>query len=163
MSVSPEAVKEFLDRECVPKGYKYTLVLASITKRVLQMQPPDEWKLQFLGHLEKMSHGEQWLTAEMIAAVEPMDDKGEEIAREIRKVGPMKALDVYADTFTVFATLNPSLVAALKMSPLYRYLKQEAGDAAVEYAVREGNGATQGSPYPDNTRGGSTFDFSLVN
>jgi hypothetical protein len=66
----------------------------------------------------------------MIAAVDPMDDKGEEIAREIRKVGPQKALDVYADTFTAFASLNPSLITALKMSPLYRYLKQEASEAA---------------------------------
>lgn len=37
------------------------------------------------------------------------------------------------------------------------------GEAAIKFTVREGNGATQGSPYPDNTRGGSTFDFSLVN
>jgi hypothetical protein len=36
-------------------------------------------------------------------------------------------------------------------------------EAVTTHQVREGNGATQGSPYPDNTRGGSTFDFSLVN
>jgi hypothetical protein len=132
MSMSAEEIKEFLERECVPNGYKYTLVLASVTKRVLLQQMPENYRLEFLGHLEKMTHGEQWLTAEMIAAVEPMDDKGEEIAAEIRKVGPQKALDVYAETFTVFATLNPSLIAALKMSPGYRYLSQrEASEGAL--------------------------------
>jgi hypothetical protein len=120
MSMSAEEIKGFLEREYIPKGHKYMLVLASVTKRVLKDELPQEWRLQFLGHLEKMSRGEQWLTPEMIAAVEPMDDKGEEIAREIRKVGPQKALDVYADTFTAFATLNPSLIEALKMSPMYR-------------------------------------------
>ena len=123
MNMPAEEIEEFVNQEWIPKGYKYTLVLASITKRVLQTQPPEEYRLQFLEHLEKMSRGEQWLTPEMIAAVEPMDDKGEEIAREIRKVGPQKALDVYADTFTVFASLNPSLIAALKMSPSYRYAR----------------------------------------
>jgi hypothetical protein len=30
------------------------------------------------------------------------------------------------------------------------------------HQVADGNGPSQGSPYPDNTRGGSTFDFALV-
>jgi hypothetical protein len=118
MSMAAEDIEEFLERQCIPKGYKYTLVLASHTKRVLQAELPDEWRLKFLGHLEKML--DSWLTPAMMAALEPMDDKGEEIAAEIRKVGPMKALDVYADTFVAFASLNPSLIEVLKMRPVSR-------------------------------------------
>ena len=62
----------------------------------------------------------------MIAAIDPMDDKGDEIAGEIRKLGPQKALDVYAETFVAFAALNPSLIEALRMSPAYRYRYREA-------------------------------------
>jgi hypothetical protein len=126
MSMPVEEVEEFLKRERIPKGYRYTLVLASVTKRVLQMQLSEEWRLQFLSHLEKML--DTWFTPEMMAAIEAMDDRGEEIAAEIRKVGPQKALDVYADTFVAFASLNPSLIAALKLSPSirYRYRNQEA-------------------------------------
>jgi hypothetical protein len=37
------------------------------------------------------------------------------------------------------------------------------GEATVSYVVAQGNGPAEGSPYPDTTRGGSTFDFALVN
>jgi hypothetical protein len=37
------------------------------------------------------------------------------------------------------------------------------GEAVVNWMVAQGNGPAQGSPYPDTTRGGSTFDFALVN
>lgn len=37
------------------------------------------------------------------------------------------------------------------------------GEATINYVVAQGNGAAQGSPYPDTTHGGSTFDFALVN
>jgi hypothetical protein len=73
---------------------------------------PEEYRLKFLGHLDKMI--DNWLTPEMIAAIEPMDDRGEELAREVRKLGPNKALDVYANMFVVFAALNTSLIEALK-------------------------------------------------
>jgi hypothetical protein len=124
MSVPAEEVEELLKRGCVPNGHMYTLVLASVTKRVLQMELSESWRLEFLGHLEKMT--DEYLTSEVIAAIDPMDDRGEEIAAEIRKVGPSKALDLYAKAFVAFAALNSSLIGALKMSPRYRYLNQEA-------------------------------------
>lgn len=37
------------------------------------------------------------------------------------------------------------------------------GEATIGWVVAQGNGPTQGSPYPDMTRGGSSFDFALVN
>ena len=36
------------------------------------------------------------------------------------------------------------------------------GEATVSWMVAQGNGPAQGSPYPDTTRGGSSFDFALV-
>jgi hypothetical protein len=36
-------------------------------------------------------------------------------------------------------------------------------EAVTKHIVDAGNGPTEGSPYPDLTRGGSTFDFSLIN
>ena len=115
MSMTASAIDDFLKRNCIPRGYKYTLVLASITKRILLQEMPESYRFEFLRHLEKMV--DTWLTPEMIAALDPMDDKGEEVAREIRKVGPNKALDVYADTFVLLASLNPSLIEVLKMLP----------------------------------------------
>jgi hypothetical protein len=127
LHIGPHRGESFAIRraqECTPVGYKYTLVLVSVTKRVLQSEMPEEYRLKFLGHLDKVI--DNWLTPEMIAAIDPMDDKGDEIAGEIRKLGPQKALDVYAETFVAFAALNPSLIEALRMSPAYRYRYREA-------------------------------------
>jgi hypothetical protein len=92
------------------------------------MELSESWRLELLRHLDGML--DVWLTPEMIAALEPMDNKGEKLAAEIRKVGQkvgqMKALDVCADTFVAFASLNPSLIEVLKMGPSYRYRYQEA-------------------------------------
>lgn len=40
---------------------------------------------------------------------------------------------------------------------------RKVGEAVTTHIVSEGNGPAQGSPYTDNTRGGSSFDFALVN
>jgi hypothetical protein len=40
---------------------------------------------------------------------------------------------------------------------------QKVGEATIKYMVAQGNGPAQGAPYVDTTRGGSTFDFALVN
>jgi hypothetical protein len=58
-----------------------------------------------------------WLTNDMVAAIEPMDDQGYALASEARKLDAGKILDVFADHFATFAVLNPSLIAALKMMP----------------------------------------------
>jgi hypothetical protein len=40
---------------------------------------------------------------------------------------------------------------------------RQIAQVVTNHQVADGNGPAQGSPYPDTTRGGSTFDFSLVN
>ena len=91
-------------------GHRYTLVCASLAKFALKSEMPAPMRLEFLNHLEKMV--DRWLTPEIIAMVEPMDERGLELSREAAKLGYKErpsALDVYADKFDVFATLNPSL------------------------------------------------------
>lgn len=104
---------------CTPRGYRYTLVLISIVKRSLEMEIPSDYRLKFLEHLDRMPAKESgtWLTAEMVAAVDPICNKAYEIVDEARKLGAPKALDIYADQFPVFAGLNPSLMTALRQSP----------------------------------------------
>ena len=124
---SKEEIERFLANTACSAGQRYTLVLASLTKRILAEEMPPEYRVKFLEHLDKMRQGEdrKWLTADMIAALEPMCDKAAEIASEMRKLGP-KALDAYAKFFSTFAALNPSLVAVLKMSPAYQNERAQA-------------------------------------
>jgi hypothetical protein len=122
MLMTSEGIEELCIDQCIPCGYKYTLVVISEIKRTLAEKIPAEFRLKFLEHLDKWAadDGRTWLTAEMIAAIEPMCDKGNEIAREAKKLPRGKFLDVYAETFSTFAVLNPSLIAALQMSPTFR-------------------------------------------
>jgi hypothetical protein len=111
-------IEAFLRDGCIPRGDRYTLVIISVTKRYLGGKLPPAYRLLFLDRLEQMTtelHRE-WLTAEMIAAVEPACDQAYEIYREAMKLGAKKAIDVCADVFVAFASLNPSLLAALKIS-----------------------------------------------
>jgi hypothetical protein len=94
------------------RGHKFTMVCASITKWALRGEMPIEMRLECLQHLEKMA--DQFLTDEVIAIIEPLSKDSFEIVQEARKLGPGKALDVYADKFDVFAALNPSFIEALK-------------------------------------------------
>jgi hypothetical protein len=119
MPITKEDVEGFCSEHPVPPGHKYTLVIASATKRWLLEETTAEYRMQFLTHLDKMTTGDIWITAEMIGALEPMCDKGYEIVREAQKLGP-KALDVFADVFSTFAVLNPSLISVLQMSPTYQ-------------------------------------------
>jgi len=107
--MSDEDIRTFLHDTCCPIGHMYTLVLISLTKRILKEEMPASYRLQFLEHLEKLR--DNWLTADTVAAVEPVCDKGYEIIREVQKLGASKALDVYAKHFKTFAGLNPSLIA----------------------------------------------------
>ncbi|WP_316196863.1 hypothetical protein [Bradyrhizobium sp. SZCCHNS3053] len=91
----------------LPPGHKSALVLVSVTKLALKGEMPAAMRLEFLDHLSKMCDG--LITDQAIALVEPMDERGWEIVSEAMKLGPKKALDVYADKFHVFAALNPSL------------------------------------------------------
>jgi hypothetical protein len=118
MPKTKEQIKALLCDACCPVGHLYALVVISITKRMLAMEIPAEYRLKFLEHLDKNASRDPWLNAEMIAAIEPICNKGYEIVREANKLGP-KAIDVYAANFSTFAVLNPSLVVALQMSPTY--------------------------------------------
>lgn len=96
------------------KGNRYTLVLASTTKGCLKGEMPEQMRLEFLQHLDRMT--DEYLKPEIIAMVQPMPDEAEELLREIRKLGPMEALDQYADpgVFRALVALNPSLLHAIK-------------------------------------------------
>ena len=99
----------------------YTLVCISIMKRYLAEEIDNLYRLKFLEYLDRWSIDDSnWLTAGAIATIEPICDKGYEIVREAQKLGPKKSLDVYADVFATFVVLNPSLLAALKLSPIYQ-------------------------------------------
>jgi hypothetical protein len=115
MRITKDEVHAFCAENSIPIGYQYTLVMASEVKRLLVEGMPMEYRLKFLEHLDKMVD-RAWLTAEMIEAVEPMCDKAHEIALEAKKLPKGKFLDVYAQNFSTFAVLNPSLLTALKMS-----------------------------------------------
>lgn len=96
-------------------GHRYTLVLVSILKKLLTEDMPSAYRLRLLQWLDKC--GDQWLSPEAIAAVQPMCADGYEMVREAQKLGPKKALDVYAkaDVFRAFVALNPSLLTAIKL------------------------------------------------
>jgi hypothetical protein len=108
-------VDAFLGLNAIPRGYAYTIVNISLSKRLLQYDMPAMERLKILQSLEVCDADRFWLTPEMVAAIEPMDDKGNEIVSEAGKLGAGKILDVFAEHFSTFAVLNPSLLAALKM------------------------------------------------
>jgi hypothetical protein len=95
-------------------GHRWTLVIASHVKWVLRGELSPQWRLEFLGHLEKMT--DSILTPAIIAMVDPIDEKGLEIVEEARKLGygplPPNMFTVLDQKFEVFAALNPSLQAA---------------------------------------------------
>jgi hypothetical protein len=108
-------VSALLCANCIPRGYQYSLVMISFTKRMLAADRPAREKLEFLEHLEEPSV-DHWLSLDMIKAVEPMCDKGFLLAAEALKLGD-RGLDVLAQHFPTFAVLNPSLIKVLSLIP----------------------------------------------
>ena len=98
-----------------PPGDRWTLIAISENKRWLSTNIPAEIRLRILEFFDRCT--DNFLTAEAIAQVEPMCDEAYEMAKEARKLGPKKALDVFAkwEVFTAFVALNPSLLTAIKM------------------------------------------------
>jgi hypothetical protein len=98
-----------------PTGHRYTLVFVSIVKMLLAEEMPQAYRLRFLEWLDKC--GDQWLSADAIAAVQPMCADGHEMVREAQKLGPRKVLDVLArcEVFNAFVALNSSLLTAIKI------------------------------------------------
>jgi hypothetical protein len=86
---------------------------------LLVMDLSAEHRLRFLEFLDRCT--DNFLTAEAIAAVEPMCDQAYEMVKEARKLGPSKALDVFArwEVFNAFIALNPGLLTAIKMPRSY--------------------------------------------
>ena len=99
-----------------PVGHRYTIVIISEIKRRLLQPLSAAHRLRFLEFLD--SHTDLVLTAEAIAAIEPMCDEALEMVEEARKLGAAKALDVFArwEVFNAFVALNPSILTAIKMS-----------------------------------------------
>ena len=116
-----EETEALLMASCCPVGHRCTLVLISVTKRLLAEEMPAAYRMQFLEHLENMGKHDMWITDEVIAAVEPVCDKGFEMICEAQKLGAKKSLDAYAEFLPAFAALNPSLMASLKLSPVYQH------------------------------------------
>jgi hypothetical protein len=117
--MTPDDVKQFCIENAVPIGYRYSLVVISITKRALAADIPSEFRMKFLEHLDKLTIPTDgfWLTPDMISVVAPMCDHGDELVREARALDRHKVLDAYSKFFPAFASLNPSLIAALEMLP----------------------------------------------
>jgi hypothetical protein len=88
MQVTAEYVEQVCRANCFPTGYKYTVVIISHTKRALAANIPTEYRLEFLNRLDRMVSHENslWLTAAMIAAIDPMCDAGLEMYREAAKL-----------------------------------------------------------------------------
>jgi hypothetical protein len=114
-------------------GHKYTLVMASVAKWALQADMSPELRLQFLGHLEKLT--DRVCTPAVIAVVEPIDAKGLELYHEATKLGygyqRPNLFDVLYQKFDVFAALNPSLQRAYDEACRpwsYRARNQEAAE-----------------------------------
>jgi hypothetical protein len=65
---------------------------------------------------------DRWLTADMIAAIDPMCDRANEMFREASKLdrgkpGQPAMFTALNKFFPAFAVLNPSLITALEMEP----------------------------------------------
>jgi hypothetical protein len=124
MQVTAEYVEQVCHAKPIPQGYKYTVVIISGVKRMLAADIPVEYRLKFLERLDQMATNgnDLWLTADMIAAIEPMCDAGMEMYSEAAKLdrgtpGRPGFLDALAKFFPAFAVLNPSLMTALEMEP----------------------------------------------
>jgi hypothetical protein len=118
--ISNAAVMAFCADNVIPRGYKYTIVHISLNKRLARSDMPADERLRILEMLEVHDLDRIWLKTDMVAAIEPMDDRGYEIASEAHKLPEGKVFDVFADRFATFAALNPSLLAALRLCSLGR-------------------------------------------
>lgn len=135
MQVTADYVEKVCCENAIPPGYQYTVVIVSITKRMLADDIPPEWRLKFLERLDQMATdgNDRWLTPQMVAAIEPMCDRGHELYSEAAKLdrgkpGRPGMLDALAKFFPAFAVLNPSLMTALEMEPRrHGYFRSEAG------------------------------------
>jgi hypothetical protein len=126
MQVTAAYVEQVLRTNVIPMGYKYTVLIVSVIKRELAQDIPTEYRVKFLNQLDAMASGGpdgySWLTTDMVAAIEPMCDRGDEMFCEASKLdrgrpGKPAMFDALDKFFSAFAVLNPSLMTALEMEP----------------------------------------------
>ena len=124
MQVTAEYAEQVCQSNCIPKGWKYELVIISVVKHGLTLEMPAAYRLEFLDRLDGLvNHANNtWLTADMVASIEPMCAAGLEMYHEAAKLhrgkpGRPEMLDALAKFFPAFAVLNPSLITALEMEP----------------------------------------------
>jgi hypothetical protein len=94
------------------------LVLISLVNYALQTGLSPDWRVKYLEHLDKMTgdpvgdNGMRALiTHKIINSIDPICDRGWELALEAQRAGPFGSLEIYADAFATFVALNPSLIA----------------------------------------------------
>jgi hypothetical protein len=106
----------------VADGHKWSLIIAALTKRVLEIpgiKPAD--RLDLLERLNGMT--DRWFTADLLASISPLCDTGAAIFHEARTLDPPQDGTHCAASFNLLATpsvfrhfvqLNPSILAAIK-------------------------------------------------
>ena len=105
-----------------PRGYRYALILAALTKRVLlakDLKPHD--RLELLERLDRVT--DRSFSPAVIAVIEPASDVESAIVHEAHSLDPPNnqrcgaSFDVLTSqrVFCNFLMLNPSLLAAVKM------------------------------------------------
>jgi hypothetical protein len=105
-------VRNFLAANPLSHGARYSLVLASVTKRELskrELAPVDR-----LTHLQDLdSIVRSGMTQQMVSVVEPICEDGLALYIEACQAEPKKAIDILAMEFASFAVLNPSLLGSV--------------------------------------------------
>jgi hypothetical protein len=97
--------------------HRCLLVLVSLAKRCLADDIPTEFSLRYLEffeRFEKLTDG--WLSAEVVAMVDPICGKGYEIWEETRPLVPQERNRMIdkPEVFSVLAALNPSLLRVIR-------------------------------------------------
>jgi hypothetical protein len=105
------------DGEIAACRYRNLLVLYSVVKRYLAQDIPTEFRLRYLQSFERFEQlTGGWLSADVVAMIDPICDNGYEIVEETRKLPVKQRLDVLAkpEIFRVVAALNPSLIKVIR-------------------------------------------------
>jgi hypothetical protein len=100
----------------MPIGHLFDLASVAYWKRALTVEMPASPRLTFLDAISESAYGP--VTPEAVAAIEPMCGKGEAIISEIFSLPIEKQSQAFqkGDVFRLLARLNPSLLAALRLS-----------------------------------------------
>ena len=106
----------------VADGHKWSFIIASLTKRALQipgLKPAD--RLDLLEKLNSLTDG--YFSADLLASISPMCETAYAIFKEARTLDPPQDTAHCAASFSLLATpsvfrhfvqLNPSMLAAIK-------------------------------------------------